>query len=281
MKKLRDEMLSDLALRNYSERTQQAYLRCYSNLEKHFQRSPEGLEEHEIRAFLVYLSQERMLSASYLKMHVAAIKFLYRVTLNKPDHVQHIPYPKILNTPPQVLTRDEVLAILQQIRSVKCRAIVTTAYAAGMRISEVCALSARGDIDSQRMLIHVRSGKGGKDRCVMLSHHLLVLLREYWKQARPTGWCLFPGKGPDQPIMPCSVRGAFKKAVHAAGISKPVTFHTLRHSFATHLLESGTDLRVIQALLGHGSIRTTTRYTHVSPHWIGRIKSPLDMPGRP
>src|SRR5208337_97566 len=224
MKKLRDEMLSDLALRNYSERTQQAYLRCYSNLEKHFQRSPEGLEEHEIRAFLVYLSQERMLSASYLKMHVAAIKFLYRVTLNKPDHVQHIPYPKILNTLPQVLTRDEVLAILQQIRSVKCRAIVTTAYAAGMRISEVCALSARGDIDSQRMLIHVRSGKGGKDRCVMLSHHLLVLLREYWKQARPTGWCLFPGKGPDQPIMPCSVRGPSKRQYTRQESPSPLPF---------------------------------------------------------
>jgi len=136
MEKLRDEMLSDLALRNYSTRTQQAYLRCCSNLEKHFRRSPERLEEYEIRAFLVYLTQERMLSASYLKMHVAAIKFLYRVTLNRPDHVQHIPYPKIPKTLPEVLTRAEVLAILQEIRSVKCRAIVTTAYAAGMRISD-------------------------------------------------------------------------------------------------------------------------------------------------
>lgn len=281
MGRLRDQMLSDLSLKNYSQNTIQAYLRCCRNLAKHCRRSPEELHEQEIRAFLLYLALERKVSPPDLKMHVAAIKFLYRVTLKTPEKVDHIPYPKIPKTLPEVLTKKEVLAIIREIRSLKHRAIVSTAYAAGMRISEVCALRARGDIDSQRMLIHIRAGKGGKDRCVMLSHDLLILLREYWRYSKPTGLFLFPGQSPDQPITPSSVREVFKKATQAAGIAKPVTFHTLRHSFATHLIEYGTDIRVIQVLLGHGSIRTTTRYTHVSPHWISRIKSPLDIPDQP
>ena len=278
MGRLRDQMLSDLSLKNYSENTIQAYLRCCRNLAKHSRRSPDELQEQEIREFLFHLVRERKVSASDLRMHVAAIKFLYRISLRMPEKVDQIPWPKTPQKLPEVLTKEEVLALLDQIRSLKHRAIITTAYAAGMRISEVCRLRVLADIDSERMLINIRGGKGGKDRWVMLSDRLLTLLREYWKQTRPAGPFLFPGQNPDRPISPSSVREVFKKAVRAAGISRPVTFHTLRHSFATHLLESGTDLRVIQALLGHGSIRTTTRYTHVSTRLIRLTKSPLDSP---
>jgi len=267
-------MLSDLTLKNYSRDTAQAYLRCCRNLAKHYRRSPEQLEEQEIRAFLLYLVRDRKVSVAGLRMHVAGIKFLYRITLRTPEKVDQIPWPKGSKKLPEVLTPQEVLRVLDQVRSMKHRAIITTAYAAGMRISEVCALHARGDIDSERMLIHIRAGKGGKDRWAMLSERLLALLREYWEQTRPTGPFLFPGQDPDRPISRSSVGEVFRKAVRAAGISRPVTFHTLRHSFATHLLESGTDLRVIQALLGHGSIATTTRYTHISTHLIRLTKSP-------
>jgi len=278
MGRLRDQMLSDLTLKNYSSNTVQAYLRCCRNLAKYYRRSPEQLEEQEIRAFLLYLVQDRKVSASDLRMHVAAIKFLYRITLRTPEKVDQIPWPKGHKKLPEVLTKQEVIRILDQVRSVKYRAIITAAYAGGMRISEVCALHARGDIDSERMLIHIRAGKGGKGRWVMLSERLLALLREYWSRMRPTGPFLFPGQNPDRPISPYSVAEVFRKAVRAAGISRHVTFHTLRHSFATHLLESGTDLRVIQALLGHGSIATTTRYTHISAYLIRLTKSPLDSP---
>jgi integrase/recombinase XerD len=278
MGRLRDQMLSDLTLKNYSPSTAQAYLRCCRNLAKHYRRPPEQLEEQEIRAFLLYLVQDRKVSVSDLRMHVAGIKFLYRITLRTPEKVDQIPWPKGPRKLPEVLTKQEVLQILDQVRSIKYRAIITTAYAAGMRISEVCGLHAKGDIDSERMLIHIRAGKGGKDRWTMLSERLLTLLREYWTQVRPTGPFLFPGQDSDHHVSPYSVGEVFRKAVRAAGISRPVTFHTLRHSFATHLLESGTDLPVIQALLGHGSIGTTIRYTHISAHLIRLTKSPLDTP---
>ena len=276
MGKLRDQMISDLLLKNYSHNTIQAYLRCCRNLAKHYMRCPKLLEEEEIRAFLLHLKQQRKVSAAELRMHVAGIKFLYRTTLKTPSKVNDIPWPKAHKTLPEVLTQKEVIRILEQIQSGKHRAIITTAYAVGLRISEVCSLRARGDIDSERMLIHVRAGKGGKDRSVMLSPRLLTLLREYWKETRPTGPYLFPGQNPDHHITSGSVREVLKKAVSAAGISKRVTFHTLRHSFATHLLELGTDLRVIQALLGHSTIATTTRYAHISAHFISGIQSPLD-----
>jgi site-specific recombinase XerD len=176
-----------------------------------------------------------------------------------------------------VVSHQEVLALFEAIRSIKYRALIATAYASGMRISEVCRVRCQGDIDSERMLIHIRTAKGQKDRYVMLSERLLVLLREYWRQSRPQGIYLFPGKDPDRPITAASVYRVFNTAVRDAGFSKDLTFHCLRHSFATHLLEEGTGLRVIQALLGHASIRTTCRYTRVSADLIGRTKSPLDV----
>jgi site-specific recombinase XerD len=232
--------------------------------------------EQEIRSFLLFLAQERKASPSQRKMFVAAIKFFYRVTLNRPHEVETIPYPKVPKTLPDVLTHAEVVAIIDAVESVKYRAIIAAAYAAGLRISEACHLHCRGDIDSGRMVIHIRAGKGGKDRYVMLSERLLILLRQYWKQARPKGLYLFPGQDPDQPINPVSVYQVFKKALKKTGITKHVTLHSLRHACATHLMEAQTDIRVIQAILGHNSIRTTSRYTHVSAELIGRTQSPFD-----
>jgi integrase/recombinase XerD len=279
MAKLRDQMLADLQLRNYSLKTQQEYLRCTSNFVAHFSRSPEEMGSNEIREFLLHLIRVREVSPSVQKMYVAALKFLYAVTLNRPEEVERIPFPKIPNTLPDVLSHQEVLALFEAIRSIKYRAIIATAYAAGLRISEVCRLRSRGDIDSKRMLIHIRSAKGQKDRYVMLSERLLTLLREYWRASRPEGAYLFPGRTADKPITAASVYRVFSDAVQDAGLTKDITFHCLRHSFATHLLEEGTGLRVIQALLGHASIRTTCRYTRVSADLIGRTRSPLDVIG--
>jgi integrase/recombinase XerD len=276
MGKLRDQMVSDLVLRNYSPKTVEAYTWAMFHFVKHFRRSPDLMGESEIREFLLYLVEERKASPSLRKMFVAGIKFFYRVTLNRPEAVERIPYPKIPKTLPDVLTQEEVAAIINAVGSVKYRAIIATTYAAGLRISEACRLYARGDIDSNRMLIHIRAGKGGKDRYVMFGERLLMLLREYWTQTRPKGLYLFPGQDPDQPISPDSVYKVFKKALEKTGITKHVTLHTLRHSCATHLTEAHTDIRLIQVLLGHGSIRTTSRYTHVSAELIGRIKSPFE-----
>lgn len=276
MGKLRDQMVSDLLLRNYSPKTVQAYTWCMFHFVKHSRRSPDLMGEPEIRKFLLHLVEERKASPSLRKMFVAGIKFFYRVTLNRPEEVERIPYPKIPKTLPDVLTQEEVAAIIDAVESVKYRAIIATTYAAGLRITEACGLHCRGDIDSKRMLIHIRAGKGGKDRYVMFGERLLLLLREYWKQTRPKGLYLFPGQDPDQPISPVSVYKVFKKALKKTDITKHVTLHTLRHCCATHLMEAHTDIRVIQALLGHGSIRTTSRYTHVSAELIARTKSPFD-----
>jgi len=276
MGKLRDQMVSDLLLRNYSPKTLQAYTGCMLRFVKHFHRSPDLMGESEIREFLLHLVEERKASPSLRKMFVAGIKFFYRVTLNRPGEVERIPYPKIPKTLPDVLTQEEVAAIIDAVESVKYRAIIATTYAAGLRITEACRLRARGDIDSNRMLIHIRAGKGGKDRYVVFGERLLMLLRDYWKQTRPKGLSLFPGQDPDQPIRPVSVYQVFKKALKKTNITKHVTLHTLRHSCATHLTEAHTDIRLIQALLGHGSIRTTSRYTHVSAELIGQIKSPFE-----
>jgi site-specific recombinase XerD len=269
-------MQADIHLRRYSPKTEKEYLRCAHKFAKHFMRSPAEMGAEEVRTFLVHLVEQDQVSPSVQKMHVAALKFLYRVTLKQPEVVADIPYPKIPRTLPDVLSAEEVGALLEAVESIKYRTVITTAYSAGLRISEACALRCVGDIDSQRGLIHIRLGKRNKDRYVMLSPRLLVLLREYWRTVRPQGDYLFPGARPGRPVSPSSVSTAFWKAADRVGIAKRVTLHTLRHSFATHLMENGTDLRVIQVVLGHGSIRSTSRYTHVSRRHIAQTKSPLD-----
>lgn len=275
MAELKNRMTRDLELRNLAASTRRAYLQCCSNFVRYHMKPPAKLGEPAIKEYLHRLL-EIGAGPETLKMNVAGLKFLYGVTLNRPKVVERIPWPKVPHTKPDILSGTEVLALLKAIDSVVPAMVLTTAYAAGLRVSEACRLKAE-DIDSKRGLIHVRLGKGGKDRYVMLGATLLTLLRKYWAQTRPTGW-LFPGyKG--QPLSPDAVRKGLERATKALKLKKRITAHTLRHSFATHLLEAGTDIRVIQVLLGHASIRTTARYSQVSAKVIGSTKSPLDLLG--
>jgi integrase/recombinase XerD len=276
MGKLHDRMQEDLLLKAYSPHTQRAYLSCARHFARHYLRSPEEMGEQEIRGFLLHLARDRQASPATLSMYVNALKFLYNVTLKRPEAVKGISHPKRPKTLPVILGPEEVLRILAAIRSVKYKAIIATAYAAGLRISEVCGLRL-ADIDSQRMRIHVRAGKGKKDRLVMLGESLLALLRQYYQEVRPPGEYLFSGQKPQRPISTTAVRKVLRKVIRETGLAKKVTMHTLRHCFATHLLEAGTDTRILQVLLGHSSIRTTLRYTHITDRLVQKLVSPLDI----
>ena len=276
MGKLHDQMQEDLLLKAYSPHTQRAYLGCARHFARHYLRSPEEMGEQEIRDFLLHLVRDRKASPATLSMYVNALKFLYNVTLKRPEAVQALAHPKRPKTLPVILSPEEVLRIFAAIRSVKYKAIIATAYAAGLRISEVCALRV-SDIDSQRRRIHVRAGKGKKDRYVMLGESLLDLLRQYYQAARPQGEYLFPGYKPQRPICTNAVRQVLQQVIREAGLTKRVTMHTLRHCFATHLLEAGTDIRILQVLLSHSSIRTTLRYTHITDRLVQNLVSPLDI----
>jgi site-specific recombinase XerD len=232
--------------------------------------------EQEIRGFLLHLVRDRKASPATLGMYVNALKFLYNLTLKRPEAVKGIPHPKRPKTLPVILSPEEVLRVLAAIRSVKYKAIIATAYAAGLRISEVCGLRI-ADIDRQRMRLQVRWGKGKKNRYVRLGESLLELLRHYYQKVRPKGEYLFPGHKPQQHISTTAVRQVLRKVVRQTGLAKKVTMHTLRHCFATHLLEAGTDIRILQVLLGHSSIRTTRRYTHITDRLVQKLVSPLDM----
>jgi site-specific recombinase XerD len=276
MGKLHDQMKEDLLLKAYSPHTMRSYLRCARHFAKHYMRSPEEMGEQAVREFLLHLVRDRQASPTTLSMYVNALKFLYNVTLKRPEVVNEIPNPKRPKTLPVILSQEEVLRIFAAIRSVKHKAIIAMAYAAGLRISEVCKLRIV-DIDSQRKRIHVRSGKGKKDRYVMLGESLLALLRQYYQKARPKGEYLFPGYNPQRPICTTAVSQVLRKVVRQTGLTKKVSMHTMRHCFATHLLEAGTDIRILQVLLGHSSIRTTMRYTHITDRLIQKLVSPLDM----
>jgi site-specific recombinase XerD len=277
---LKERMEADLKLRNLRPGTQEIYLRCARALAKFHMRSPAELGEEEVRAFLLSLRDERKLSPSTLKVHVAALKFLYEVTLQRPEVVRSVPTPRVPQKLPQILSGTEVEALLGAVCSLKYRAILMATYGAGLRIGETCRLKVE-DLDSKRMVLRVEQGKGGRDRYAMLSPRLLMVLREYYRQVRPRGQYLFPGQRAGEPIHANSVRDVLKVAVKQCGITKPVTPHLLRHSFATHLLESGTHIRTIQVLLGHRSIQTTQLYAQVSTGVISRTTSPLDLLGTP
>lgn len=276
MGKLHDRMREDLLLKAYSPHTQSAYLRCARHFASHYMRSPEEMGEQEIRDFLLHLVRDRKASPATLGMYVNAIKFLYNITLKRPEEVKEISHPKRPKTLPVILSPQEVLRVFAAVRSVKHKAIMATAYAAGLRISEVCGLRI-ADIDSQRRRIHVRAGKGKKDRYVMLGESLLALLRQYYQKVRPQGEYLFPGYKPHRPICTTAVNQVLRKVIRETSLAKRVTMHTLRHCFATHLLEAGTDIRILQVLLGHSSIRTTLRYTHITDRLVQKLVSPLDM----
>lgn len=270
-----ERMKEDMRIRNLAAAMQRSYSKYTNDYIAHFGRPPEFLDSAHVREFQLHLIEERKLSWGAFNVAVCALRFLYRVTLARDWRVVSIPYPRRPRKLPVVLSLEEVDQFFSAIQNLRYRAVLMTAYAAGLRISEVSRLKV-ADIDSSRMVIRVEQGKGRKDRYVMLSPRLLVLLRTYWKAERPSTW-LFPSpRHPELPISTAAIAEACRAARYCSGLKKPVTIHLLRHSFATHLLEAGTDLRTIQLLLGHRSLATTAVYTHVARSKVCATESPLD-----
>lgn len=274
MTPLRQRYLEDLQVRNYARKTQQAYVECVSQFARYFKQSPERLGPEQIRTYQLYLVHEKKVSWSRFNQTVCALRFLYGKTLGKDWAITHIPFPRRERKLPVVLSAAEVVQFFAALKSLKYRTLLMTAYATGLRLSEVLNLRVC-DLDSQRRVIRVHLGKGHKDREVMLSPKLLELLRQYWKQERPQSW-LFPGPGGQGPLSPSTVQRVCVQARLRSGLGKKVSSHSLRHSFATHLLEAGADLRTIQLLLGHTSLSTTARYLHVSKASLAATASPFD-----
>lgn len=280
MTSLRERMTEDMQVRNLALNTQTSYVRQVSLFARHFDRSPEQLGPEDIRTYQVYLTNEKKLAPGSVLIAVAALRFLYKVSLKKDWTFEDvIPAPKKPLKLPVVLSPEEVLQFLGSVGSTKHRAILTTCYATGLRISETVRLKPT-DIDSQRMVVRVDQGKGQKDRYVMLSARLLEILRGWWRLERPQPW-LFPGDIPGRHISKDAVEQACQKARRLSGISKPITPHGLRHAFAVHLLESGTDVRTIQLLLGHRSLATTARYLRIATSKVCSTASPLDLLPQP
>ncbi|MBC8164503.1 MAG: site-specific integrase [Bryobacteraceae bacterium] len=276
MTALRERMIEDMRVRNLAPLTQTTYVEHVLRFARYFNKSPEALGPEDIRAYQVYLTQERELAPSSVLITVAALRFLYKVSLKKNWTIEEvIPAPKKPQKLPNVLSPDEVLQFLGCVSSIKHHAILTTCYAAGLRISEVLRLKPI-HIDSQRMVIRVEEGKGQKDRYVMLSPKLLEILRSYWRAARPSLW-LFEGCSPGHPISKGAVEFACQTARRLSGLPKPITPHLLRHAFAVHLLESGTDIRTIQLLLGHRSLTTTALYLRIATSRVCSTSSPLEL----
>jgi site-specific recombinase XerD len=280
MTSLRQRMLEDMQIRNLAVNTQDSYIQQVSLFARHFRKSPELLGPEQIRAYQVYLTTEKKLAPGSIIIAVAALRFLYKVTLKKTWLLQDIiPAPKKPQTLPVVLSPEEVMQFLGAVASRKHRAILTTCYGAGLRISEAVALQPPA-IDSKRMVLRVEQGKGKKDRYVMLSPKLLDVLRDWWRVERPQHW-LFPGDIPGRHITRDAVGQACEKAHSISKIPKPITPHSLRHAFAVHLLEQGTDVRTIQLLLGHRSLSTTAKYLRIATSKVCSTSSPLDLLPRP
>jgi integrase/recombinase XerD len=275
MTPLRRRMIEDMQVRNLAPRTQITYVEQVDRFARHFRKSPDRLGPSEIRAWQIYLAQDKRLAASSISVAVAALRFLYTVTLRRTwainDNIPTCRQPQQL---PEVLSPAEVAAFLDSVKSLKHRVILTVCYAAGLRVSEAVRLKPAA-IDNQRMVIRVEAGKGRKDRYVMLSPKLLYILRDYWKRTHPGEW-LFPGERHGEPITRFAVEHACREAREHSGITRPVTPHSLRHAFAVHLLEAGTDLRTIQLLLGHRNLATTARYLRIATTKVCATASPLD-----
>jgi site-specific recombinase XerD len=272
-------MIEDMQIRNLSERTRESYVDCVASFARYYGKSPEKLGWEEIRNYQLHLLQDKGFSPSYVNVHVCALKFLYRTTLRCDWRIDRVLFCKRETRLPVILSRNEVSRFLLSIENRMYQAILTTVYATGLRISEVTRLRV-SDIDSERMTIRVNQGKGKKDRDVMLSPKLLHILREYWKQCRsknidPDTW-LFPGRKTGNHITPGSVRSICHKVCLALSFKKLVNPHSLRHCFATHLLEDGVNLPTLQKLLGHRCLSSTLRYTHIAREDIQDTASPLD-----
>jgi integrase/recombinase XerD len=275
MTPLRQRLLQDLQMRNRSPHTQKAYVHAVAQLARYHHKSPDLISPEEVRAYLLHLVNERHVAPGTYNQVLGALRFFYSVTLGRAWIMDRIVCQKEHRKLPVVLSRAEVQQFFAGARRLKSRVLLRTIYAAGLRVSEVIGLKI-SDIDSQRMTIHVRQGKGQKDRYVMLSETLLSELRQYWQAYRPSDW-LFPGKQPHKQLDRQTVYDICCTVARRARLRKKVSPHTLRHSFATHLYEAGTDLRTIQALLGHRSLRTTALYTFVSLDKVAATPSPLDL----
>jgi len=273
MSPLRRRMIEDMTVRNLAPATQQSYLYAVARFSRHFARSPDRLGLEHVRAYQVHLAAQKR-SWSHINQASCALRFFYGVTLGRSEVLAGIVSAREPQKLPVVLSADEIVQFLEAVPGLRNRAALTTAYGAGLRVGEVSRLKL-ADIDSGRKVIRIEQGKGGKDRYVMLSAQLLQILRAYWRLARPARW-LFPGRELDHPVSVATLQEACRVATRVAELSKPVTVHTLRHSFATHLLEAGTDIRIIQVLLGHARLATTARYAQVATRMIAGTPSPLD-----
>ncbi|MHB8528061.1 MAG: tyrosine-type recombinase/integrase [Caulobacteraceae bacterium] len=272
---LRRRMVEDMTIRNFDQRTQQSYIRSVRTCCRYCDRRPGELTFEDIRQYQLHLVQCGLAPAS-VNGAMVALRFFFRVTLKRPEAVDYIPIVREPQRLPVVLTPDEVASLLEAAPGLKWRTALSVAYGAGLRASEVVGIKV-GDINSERMRIRVEQGKGRRDRDALLSPHLLAVLRNWWKVARPPVW-LFPNRHtPINPVTPRSLNRAFHEAVRKAGIRKAVSLHTLRHCFATHLLEQNVDIRVIQVLLGHKKLETTAVYTHIAAKTLDGIDSPLDL----
>lgn len=274
MTALRRRMLEELQLRNYSSETIRSYLAAVTDFAAYFHQSPERLGPEQVRTYQLYLIQQRKLCRQTVQVRLSALRFFYTRTLKQPWFDTEVTKPKVRRKLPVVWSREEVRMLLDHTTNLKHRALLATLYGAGLRCQEALDLKVT-DIDSKRMLIHVRDGKAGFPRQVMLSPHLLELLRRYWRWRKPKDW-LFPGSCSTRPLYATGVRLVCQRLRKQLGIAKPLTPHVLRHSFASHLLDAGTDLRTIQLLLGHHDLSTTARYLHVSERRLHTTSSPLD-----
>jgi integrase/recombinase XerD len=273
---LRQRLIDDMTARRFSEATQKDYVRNVRNFTAFLGRSPDTATSDDLRRFQLHMAQQQV-SPWSINAAIAALRFFFTVTLERPDLVRPL---RIVNEPrkaPVVLSQEEVARLLEAAPGLKYKAALSVAYGAGLRVSEVANLKV-SDIDSERMTLRVEQGKGQRDRYVMLSPQLLGLLRDWWRAARTQVW-LFPGQNPINPMTPRQLNRAVHAAKDLAGISKRVSPHTLRHSFATHLLEQGVDIRVIQVLLGHAKLETTALYTRVAVNTVRDVKSPLERLG--
>lgn len=277
MTTLRRRMDDDMLARGFADRTRETYLWAVTRLARFYHRSPDQISDAEIQAYLVHLLRDRHLSWSTCNIVVNGLRFLYHTTLKRDRTTFTIPSLRQSGKLPVVLSREEVQRLITHATNPRHRTMLMTTYAAGLRLSEVLHLQVP-DIDSARMTIRVAQGKGGKDRYTLLSARLLDALRAYWKVERPKDW-LFPARsrGPARPMDPSSLQKAYQVAKRRAGVTKPGGIHTLRHCFATHLLEAGVDLHTIQRLLGHGHLSTTTRYFQLTRHTQIGPASPLDL----
>ncbi len=274
MTTLRMRMDNDLLVRGMAERTRETYLAAVTRLARHYHRSPDRLSPQEVQAYLVHMLREEHLAWSTCGIAVHAFRFLYHTTLGRPESTFTIPGSKQPQRLPEILSPGEVRRLIDSTANRKQRALLATTYGAGLRVSEVVRLQLH-HLDAERMSLRVEQGKGAKDRDTLLSPRLLEELRAYWRQYRPALW-LFPARGGKQPMDISTAQKLYYAAKGRAGITKRGGIHALRHAFATHLLEAGTDLHTIQRLLGHGDIRTTMRYLHLAQRTVLKTLSPLE-----